>query len=64
MADQIYASKLYLHNLRKSKWGSRLSNLDYILENYVYALKDARKGDHMSHAGISIWHCKGLWAIK
>lgn len=30
--------------------------LDYILENYVYALKvkDARKGDHMSHAGISI----------
>lgn len=38
--------------------------LDYILENYVYALKDARKGDHMSHAGISIWHCKGLWAIK
>lgn len=39
-------------------------NGDYILENYVYALKDARKGDHMSHAGISIWHCKGLWAIK
>lgn len=28
--------------------------LDYILKNYVYALKDARKGDHMSHAGIGI----------
>lgn len=38
--------------------------LDYILENYVYVLKDVRKGDNMLYVGISIWYCKGLWVIK